>query len=292
MSHMSPSLLAFERNLFHTRLCESGLLVVDGEVASNADSSSRSSREIALHLARILDAPREKKLRGQTSGAVFERELADYIARTFRELQQLRPGDWHVANLGNRGHRIAEGFAQYEHLAHLAAMVEKDSELRMAIGNDYVVSPDIVVWRGLVSDDDMNEGKTIVEDGIAGAADLRASNGGKPILHASISAKWTIRSDRAQNSRTEALNLIRNRKGRLPHIVVVTGEPLPSRLASLALGTGDIDCVYHVALYELQQAVEQYSQERGVDDSLDALEALIMGRRLKDISDLPLDLCV
>ena len=35
-----------------------------------------------------------------------------------------------------------------------------------------------------------------------------------------------MRSDRAQYSRTEALNLIRNRKGRLPHIVVVTGEPL------------------------------------------------------------------
>ena len=48
-------------------------------------------------------------------------------------------------------------------------------------------------------------------------------NGGKPILHASVSAKYTMRSDRAQNSRTEALNLIRNRKGHLPHIVVVTG---------------------------------------------------------------------
>lgn len=91
-------------------------------------------------------------------------------------------------------------------------------------------------------------------------ADLRKKNGGKPILHASISAKWTMRSDRAQNSRTEALNLIRNRKGRLPHIVVVTGEPLPSRLASLAFGTGDIDCVYHFALYELIDAVKDYSK--------------------------------
>ncbi len=76
-------------------------------------------------------------------------------------------------------------------------------------------------------------------------------NGGLPILHASVSAKWTMRSDRAQNSRTEALGLIRNRKGHLPHIVVVTGEPLPSRLASLALGTGDIDCMYHFALCQL-----------------------------------------
>ena len=53
------------------------------------------------------------------------------------------------------------------------------------------------------------------------------------------------------------MNLIRNRKGHLPHIVVVTGEPLPSRLSSIALGTGDIDCVYHFALEELINAVDE-----------------------------------
>ena len=97
-----------------------------------------------------------------------------------------------------------------------------------------------------------------------------------------------MRSDRAQNSRTEALGLIRNRKGRLPHIVVVTGEPLPSRISSLAMGTGDIDCMYHFALYELIEAV----RDTGAEDSIELLNSLIMGKRLKDISDLPLDLCV
>lgn len=97
-----------------------------------------------------------------------------------------------------------------------------------------------------------------------------------------------MRSDRAQNSRTEALNLIRNRKGSLPHIVVVTGEPAPSRLASLAMGTGDIDCVYHFALYELMEAV----REAGADDAGILLKTLTDGKRLKDISDLPLDLCI
>ena len=101
-----------------------------------------------------------------------------------------------------------------------------------------------------------------------------------------------MRSDRAQNSRTEALNLIRNRKGRTPHIVVVTGEPLPSRIASLAVGTGDIDCVYHFALDELIKAVEDYGAENGREDIVEQLDSLIVGRRLKDISDLPLDLCI
>lgn len=119
-------------------------------------------------------------------------------------------------------------------------------------------------------------------------ASIRAANGGLPILHASISCKWTIRSDRVQNARSEALNLIRNRKGKLPHVAVVTGEPLPSRLSAIALGTGDIDCVYHFALPELMAAVEQL----GHGDSVESLKIMITGKRLKDISDLPLDLAI
>ena len=122
-------------------------------------------------------------------------------------------------------------------------------------------------------------------------ADLQKANGGKPLLHASISAEWTMRSDRAQNSRTEALNQIRNRKRHLPHVIVVTGEPLPSRLASLALGTGDLDCVYHFALYELLDAVRAYGSQ-GREDITETLQNLVEGKRLKDISDLPLDLSV
>ncbi|MNN23178.1 Type-2 restriction enzyme NgoMIV [compost metagenome] len=80
--------------------------------------------------------------------------------------------------------------------------------------------------------------------------------------------------------------MIRNRKGHLPHIVAVTAEPLPSRLASIALGTGDIDCVYHFALNELITAVEAAQAE----DALEMLNIMIQGKRLKDISDLPLDL--
>lgn len=100
--------------------------------------------------------------------------------------------------------------------------------------------------------------------------------------------KWTLRSDRGQNSRSEALNLIRNRKGKLPHIVAVTAEPTPTRIASLALGTGDIDCVYHFALCELREALIQLDDE----SQLDMLNTLVEGRRLRDISDLPFDLAI
>jgi hypothetical protein len=115
---------------------------------------------------------------------------------------------------------------------------------------------------------------------------LRMKNNEKPILHASVSCKWTIRSDRAQNARSEGLNLVKNRKGRLPHIVVITAEPTPGRLASIALGTGEIDCVYHFALPELKETIA----ELGHDD--ETLNVMIEGHRLRDISDLPLDLAI
>ena len=156
------------------------------------------------------------------------------------------------------------------------------------MGNDYMVAPDVVVYRETEPDETINAHQQIVDATVSGLADIRKACGGLPILHASISAKWTMRSDRAQNSRTEALGLIRNRKGHLPHIVVVTGEPLPARIASLALGTGDIDCVYHFALNELVEAVH----DTGAEDSIELLNILITGKRLKDISDLPLDLAV
>ena len=156
------------------------------------------------------------------------------------------------------------------------------------MGNDYMVAPDVVVYRDPVSDEEINGFNVVVDDTVCLKADLRKKNNILPILHASVSAKWTMRSDRAQNSRTEALNLIRNRKGHLPHIVVVTGEPMPARIASLALGTGDIDCVYHFALYELVEAVK----ELGAEDAMEMLNVLIEGKRLKDISDLPMDLAI
>jgi hypothetical protein len=116
-----------------------------------------------------------------------------------------------------------------------------------------------------------------------------ATNGGKPILHAAIFCKWTLSANEGENIRSEAISLtIRNRKGRLPHIVVVTGEPSPTRLASLALGTGDIDCVYHFALHELLESVE----EIGSDEAKELMSILTDGKRIKDISDLALDLAV
>lgn len=179
-------------------------------------------------------------------------------------------------------------YEQYSHLVALDRAAKSDPELAAALESDYTITPDIVVVRDMEEDKRINEPGILINDSVTTLASLRKKNGGLPLLHASISCKWTVCSNRAQNARSEALNLVRNRKGRLPHIMVVTTEPTPSRLASIALGTGDIDCVYHFALYELQETVKTLD----MDDASDLLTMMVNGDRLKDISDLPLDLAV
>lgn len=289
---MADALILEARKKYHQSLIENKVLsITETGVASNADSNNTPSQEIAKLVAEKLGARICSKLKGQTAGTLFEQITMQFVMDTFPKLQHLRPGDWTVMNLGNQNAIKTWDFSQYEHLAYLSKLMNENRQLSTMLGNDYMVAPDVVVYRALCTDEEINNEHLYIDDNICTMASLRKSNGGKPILHASISAKWTMRSDRAQNSRTEALNLIRNRKGHLPHIMVVTGEPLPSRLASLALGTGDLDCVYHFALYELMDAVKEYGKQ-GREDIIETLKNLVEGKRLKDISDLPLDLSV
>src|SRR5690606_5188766 len=132
-------------------------------------------------------------------------------------------------------------FAQYAHLDDLAELASATPALAAALGSDYLIKPDVVIYRNPEPDDVFNAHAVVVGSKEAKYTNLRKVNSELPILHASISCKWTLRSDRAQNARSEGLNLVRNRKGRLPHITVITGEPTPSRISSIALGTGDID---------------------------------------------------
>lgn len=289
------ALISDARFIFHKKLFDSNTLTLTSAgIASNADTSSRASKAIARRITDILVEEQGHsintvdKISGQTLGKQFESLTMEFLCDTFPNLQNLRPGVWTILQLGNNNKLKTSDFAQYEHLAYLNALTTQNAQLAAALGNDYLVAPDVVIYRDTYEDSEINAEKIIVNNDVCTMTDIRKSNGGKPILHASISAKFTMRSDRAQNSRTEALNLIRNRKGHLPHIAVVTAEPMPNRIASLALGTGDIDCVYHFALYELIRAVN----EVGSEDAIETLNTLVQGKRLKDISDLALDLTV
>lgn len=252
-----------------------------GEFPSNADADSPTSIAIAQH---IFDRIESKvgpgdRLAGQISDGDFGQITLSFVEKASSGLAALRAGKWDL----NPERRAVFSFERYYNLSRFA---ERHAEISALLSKDYVIAPDVLVMREPGPDEAISANQILVDETGGLRSPIRERDNNLPILHASISCKWTLRSDRAQNARSEALNLIRNRKGRVPHIAVVTGEPLPSHLASLALGTGDIDCVYHFALPELIGTVEDLQ----IEDSIHLVRIMVEGKRLKDITDLPLDL--
>ena len=283
-----PTIVA-ARKKFHQALLATCLTVDDDGIPSNADKDNNRSKEISKVLSALIGNPRiQIKAAGQTLGKEFEECVTKFIDQTFTALKHLRPVVWRVLRGQDIDGAGIAAYDQYSHLSDLKRVVEGHPNLKAALGSDYIIQPDIVLIKQPFPDDQINSAQDLVNGAIANLTSARAVNGAAPTLHANISCQWTIRSDRSQNTRSEALNLIRNRKGRLPHVVAVTAEPVPNRLASIALGTGDIDCVYHFALKELQQALTQH----GNDDASDLLKMMVDGKRLRDIADLPLDLII
>lgn len=285
-----PVLLTDLRKEYHSKICSKILGYRQGTKAYTvADSGSKTSVDLAERMVTNLCIRTcAKPATGQTAGTLFTEYTMGFLESAFARLHHLRPGDWYFST-SQAGPGIAR-FDQYQHLADLQNVVATNKELKAALGGDYLVTPDIIVARRPETDERINSAGGLISDAteIGRHTPLRAMNTSKATLHASISCKWTMRSDRAQNTRTEALNLIRNRKGKVPHIVAVTMEPMPTRLASIAMGTGDMDCVYHAALYELGAA----AVESGKEDQAEVLQTLVAGRRLRDISDLPFDLAI
>lgn len=235
-------------------LCDlMGFRTKDGKPTTTpniADSSSKSSVAIARHVMEAVGVTGASSVVGNP-GPRFERLMREHVAQT---LPRLRPD----LDLVVDQRKIAD-FEQYAHLERLQKLVKADKSRLLAaeFGSDYLVKPDA----------------TVHIPGVAGGRHL----------HASVSCKWTLRSDRAQNVRHEAVMMVRHRRGRLPHMVAVTMEPMPSRIAALAKGTGEVDSVYHPLLHELVTAVRAV----GGTKQNDALDELLSQDRLLPLSDLP-----
>jgi hypothetical protein len=254
-----------------------------GGAVSIADVDNASSIAIAWEWASRIPGAFVAAEPKQDSGKLFQFAVRDFLQRGFELGADIRPGNWHWKT----EHAIAN-FDQYAHMRDIQVALQANKELRTIFSEQFVVKPDIVVYRSAIRAEDVGRSEGVPVATLSPLLSDAQLSQGHPLLHASISCKITMRSDRAQNTRTEALNLLRNRKGRAPAIVAVTAEPLPTRLASLALGTGDIDFVYHAALPELREALSAIGNE----DQLDMLNTIVQGRRLRDISDLVLDLLI
>ena len=276
------------RNNYHKLLGKEIIRITSSEKGKHinfSDSGSKVSKAVGLGIAERMNINlTEENISGQSKGASFETLTLDYIKNAFNLLSHLRPGNWKY-----EVQESISAFVQYSHLANLDKYIDNNKELATILGQDYIIKPDIIISRELISNDEINTNDRILTDNEIGNLSIVRNHNNpqeEKILHASISCKWTLRSDRSQNTRAEALNLIRNRKGRLPHIMAITAEPLPSRIASLALGTGDLDCVYHIALNEMVDTISNSEFET----QREMLVTLIDGKRLRDVSDLVFDL--
>ncbi len=227
------------------------LLGWNGQHANIADKSSATSRRISADVLQILGVTTQVTHTGQTAGKALEQAVHDHLSSAM-------PSTLNGRAVTVSRKTVVSDFEQYEHLAQLQHLIDIDDTktLRASIGSDYLVKPDVTVGLAPVS--------------------------GSPLLHAAVPCKWTLRSDRAQNVRHEAVILIRHRRGRLPHITPVTAEPMPTRLASLARGTAEVDALYHVALDELTTAVNN----SGTREQIEVLEELVHHHRLRDLAEL------
>lgn len=110
-----------------------------------------------------------------------------------------------------------------------------------------------------------------------------------PRVHVALSAKWSLRTDRAQDCVSQGAKLVAQRRGRMPHFAVLTIEPRPAMLKILCDGSGSVDCVYHLDLPALTRAWARLANDRRNPDGWSpyrSFRRLVNQRRLRDYDDL------
>ncbi|MEW1774922.1 NgoMIV family type II restriction endonuclease [Streptomyces sp. NPDC086777] len=214
-------------------------------VPNNADSDSNTSKLLARGVLEALGIEPEIVLADapDSLGPALEQAVCHHLKTALPA--EVPDRLWHVDHK-----KTVADFTQYQHLDRVAKAVRENATLRVDLGRDYLIRPDVTV----------------------GVTQSAADTSALPYLHAAVSCKWTIRSDRVQNVRHEFLQMIRHRRGRLPHLVVVTAEPMPSRITSIARGTGEADAIYHVAFDALRKAVADFGNSKQKDDLSEIIE--------------------
>lgn len=244
------------RQEYHRSLQER-LWSVSGGLPSNSDPTSRISVEIGLALAEAAGATGDlARLDGPRAGVEFERRTARFIEATLTYVNKLTQADWRVET----GSSVAE-FARYDHLNSVRQAAVTNDQLAAALYDDHSLAPAVFVGHKLKSN--------------------HPASPASAVLSAVVACKWMIPRDMDQR----AIDFLRCPEVSEDRIAVVTAEPLPGRIASIAIGIGQ-PCVYHVALKELQDVLARTSWY----DSREMLDIMLDQGRLRDILELPLDL--
>jgi hypothetical protein len=278
------------RKEYHEAVCAELISYRDGsDVPGFIDEASTTSVELWRRvIPKLRCGVGGKKLPSDTVGQRFAELTREFIRQSLTDLGRPIVGEWIVST--SSVDMAVDAFGQHTTVPDIQRILAAYPRLRTELNRYCLIAPDIIVARRVRRHDLTNPGRDfpLEEEDAQPTTVSHKHTVDECLLHAVISCNWTVRGNRDERTPIEVLNLLRDRRGHTPHIVAVTFEPLPTRLASIALGTGDLDCLYHVALGELLDAID----EMGNGDHREVIQGLVQGRRLRDISDLPLDLAI
>ena len=133
------------REQFQRAVCLEVMFLKDGKYGktpSIADIDNKLSSSLARSITNALGYPvSTDEIKPQTAGSKFEIAVRDYVQSAMKVLAHLRPADWIYSV-----HSDISEFVQYQHLATLKELIEKNKDVHTALG-DYVVTSDVLVAR-------------------------------------------------------------------------------------------------------------------------------------------------
>ena len=283
-------MLNFTRKEYHKAICTELISYQDGPgVTSSTDKTPTMSGELARRMiSRLNCATGRRRLSPDTIRHHFTRLTKTFISQSLSALGRPIVGEWAVFTTGL--HMAVDASGRQATVGDVQGVLTAYPRLRTELNRYCLITPDIIVARRVRHDDLKRLGWDFLREArkVQPTSASHKAVGYECPLYAVISCNWTIRGSPDEHASVEVLNLCRNGSGSTPHTMAVTFEPLPNRLASMAFATSDLDCLYHVALWELLEAID----EVGGSDHKEMVQALVQGRRLRDISDLPLDLAI
>ena len=264
---------------------------------NTSDGSNSDSVRIGNALFEVLGVPRESR-GDEPTGTPFAKRTADDL-RTHA-----------IGSLVIEAENQLNRFQQYRHVGALADIdVEPSKDYTRAWKKlkaeaiKRVASPPAAARRiadlieqveSATRDETVRRQRALYEVGSESLLRLDVtgalpSDSWLPELKVGLSLKWSLRTDRAQDCRSQGANLSALRRGRMPHFAAVTMEPRPYMLNLLGGGSGDIDCVYHLDLPALTAAInETYGASTRADGKRThaTFHRLVEQRRLRDYDEL------
>ncbi|WP_407320114.1 NgoMIV family type II restriction endonuclease [Isoptericola halotolerans] len=267
---------------------------------NTSDRSKKDSVALGIALFEALGVPHDAQGQDET-GLPFATKVADDLRERVRAvgvLHRVQP------------EQALNEFQQYRHVGALNELAIEPSKgylkawkrLTLEVTRR-VTGPPASVRRASAMIDDVEAAvaaevddrrRVVYEMGTESLLNLDvtvadAQYGRLPELEIGLSLKWSLRTDRAQDCRSQGAKLSALRRGRMPHFAAVTMEPRPYMLNLLGGGSGDVDCVYHLDLPALTLAIESVyggKHDKSSRRTVGTFQRLVEQRRLRDYDEL------